>query len=174
MVIGREERAEAPQGQRAADIWPEFLRAGVKTQRSPPVSRGSYTTLKTSLGLHPEDEDGESLCLLRHGAMPQQSLHQAARSHSREICIADERLHPSHLYPRQDPGHQPATLTRWQQTETWSAAPTQIVQDKELQVAHLLIPRDISSPALQPPPTPSFYLSSFFYFPSREIMLAFR
>lgn len=106
--------------------------------------------------------------------MPQQSLHphQAPRSHSGEICIADERLYPNHFHPRQDPGHQPATLPRWQQTETLAAAPMQIVQDKELRVAHLLIPQAISSPALQPPPAPSICLL-FFNFPGPEIDIGF-
>uniref|UniRef100_A0A8C0END3 3CxxC-type domain-containing protein n=1 Tax=Bubo bubo TaxID=30461 RepID=A0A8C0END3_BUBBB len=54
--------------------------------------------------------------------MPQQSLHlhQAAGSWSRErlwLCIADERPHPNHFHPRQDPGHQPDTLPGWQLME---------------------------------------------------------
>ena len=57
----------------------------------------------------------------------------------------------------------------------WLSGPTQIVQDEELWVTHLLTPRDISSPALQPPPTSSFYFSSFLLTtPALGLMLAFR
>ena len=51
------------------------------------MSRSGYTTLEANLlGLHPEDEERESRCLLGHGAMLQQPLHphQAAASRSRE------------------------------------------------------------------------------------------
>lgn len=129
MIIGGERSVAAPQGQRAAGIWPEFLRVGVKIQRPPPSSRGSYTTLEPNLlGLHPEDEERESRCLLGHGVMPQPSLHlqQTAGSWSTERlwpCIADERPHPNHFHPRQDPGCRPDTLPRWQQMETLAASP---------------------------------------------------
>lgn len=40
-------------------------------------------------------------------------------------------------------------------------APVRVVRDEELQVSPLLTAQDISSPALRPPPTPSFYFASF-------------
>uniref|UniRef100_A0A663E3I1 3CxxC-type domain-containing protein n=1 Tax=Aquila chrysaetos chrysaetos TaxID=223781 RepID=A0A663E3I1_AQUCH len=60
--------------------------------------------------------------------MPQPSLHlhQAAGSWSTERlwpCIADERPHPNHFHPRQDPGCRPDALPRWQQMKTLAASP---------------------------------------------------
>lgn len=127
MIIGGEGSVAAPRGQRAAGIWPEFLHVGVKIQRAPPASRGTYTTLEPNLlGMHPEDEERESRCLLGHGAQQSLHLHQAAGSWSRErlwLCIADERPHPKNFHPRQDPRHRSDTLPGWQQMETLAASP---------------------------------------------------
>lgn len=95
-------------------------------KRAPSASRESYTSLEPNLlGLHPEDEERESHCVVGHGVMLQQSLHLApptCGALGRErlwLCITDEKPHPEHFYP----GYCSDILPECQQMETLVASP---------------------------------------------------
>lgn len=145
-IIGREGRG-VWQFHRAKGqlVFGQFLHVGVKIQRAPPASRGSYTTPEPNLlGLHPEDEE-ESCCLLGYGAMPEQSLHQhqaagswSSRGSGSALLMRDPI--PTIATPNRTLGIDQTPCLGGSKWRPWLPAPTQIVQDEELQVTHLLTP----------------------------------